>query len=86
VYNQSWSALILNGRPVVSLRLGEAWVRRNSGPQFHRQMQSLRAIACGDAAPGELAVMNQQQHQPICPAQRIVHGGDVGRLNLKFPA
>jgi hypothetical protein len=56
VHNQSWSALILNGRPVVSLRLGEAWVRLNNGPQFHRQMQSLRAIACGDAAPAELAV------------------------------
>lgn len=61
VHNQSWSASIVNDRPIVSVRLGEGKVRLRlkSGPQFFRQMQSFRAIVRGEAVPGELALYQQ---------------------------
>jgi hypothetical protein len=57
VHNQSWHAMLVEDRPVVSLRLGDrAELRLKSGPQFARQLAAFRQVASGAAVKGELAV------------------------------
>jgi hypothetical protein len=61
--SQSWHAMLVEGRPIVSVRLGERRVelRLKSGPQFARQLAHFRKIAHGEAVAGELAIYQTGQ-------------------------
>jgi hypothetical protein len=63
IHNQSWSARIVEDKPIVRLRLAPSGaesatreVRLKSGPEFRRQYAQFRLIARGEAIPGEAAV------------------------------
>jgi hypothetical protein len=61
VPSQGWHATLEDGKPIVSLRIGDArWnIQLKRGPQFRRQMIAFRQIAKGEAVPGEMAVMDR---------------------------
>jgi hypothetical protein len=61
VHNQSWHAMLIDSRPVVSVRLQteRRELRLKSGPQFRRQMEAFQLMARGEAVCGELAIYQQ---------------------------
>ena len=61
VHNQSWSVLIENNFPVVSARMGDAWIRfrLHGGVRYRRQISAVLQIVSGTAVPGEMALYRQ---------------------------
>jgi len=56
--SQGWQAMIIEDRPVVSVRIGDRrlGLRLKGGHQFRRQVAAFRQIASGAAVPGEAAI------------------------------
>jgi hypothetical protein len=65
IHNQLWRATMVDGRPIVRVRVGDRWwdLRLKGGPRYRRQLTAYEQIIAGEAIAGELALYRRRAHE-----------------------
>jgi len=68
VHNQSWSAEIHDGVPLITTRIGDKhWqLRLKAGPAFRRQIADVKCLVSGAGSRGELALYRDSDRRVLC--------------------